>query len=256
MNNPNIYDTIEEAARRLYQTVVTYDGEPCYVMTITNHRSDGKFRLYLWPVQHSPSLFKAKREYPEYTAWQMFSNEQGAYLDKWMEEHKDSPLMRKTADSPAFNKFRPFPLGMINKDTHSIFLARSPARRTQQGLTIQMIDAWTCSLDTKVTEGGRYSGHLNGPDFYDCVKGTHPSAQECLEKMFDPAYEQRKSVAFHRNFAFIRGPLDTFYLQYKTDVVGFVPKSTRPTVELGKKFTHLKETVEETRQFFDIKTQK
>jgi hypothetical protein len=221
-------------------------------MTICNHKSDGIFRLYLWPIQHSLAAFKAKGLYPDYQIVQMFSNEQGAFLDKWMEEHKDSPIMRKMANSPAFNKFRPFSLGMLNQTHNTCYLARSPTRKTQQGLVASMIDHWPCSVGER--EQSRFRGSLSGSEFYDCVKGTHPSAQECLEKMFDPAYEERNSVAFHRNFAFVRGPLDTFFLQYKTDLVGFVPKqSSRPTVELAKKFAHLKETVEETRQFSEVK---
>jgi hypothetical protein len=140
---------------------------------------------------------------------------------------------------------------MMNKDGIAQFLERSPERRTQQGLIRQMVDRTVVSVDN-IGKSGALHEELSGPEFYDCVKGNHPSAEECMDNMLDPSVQNR-SVACHRNFAIIRGPMDTFFLGYKTDVVGFIPSTKRPQVELGKKFSHLKETIEETKQFHEIR---
>lgn len=252
MLHPNFYENLEEMQRRLSDTVVAYDGDPSRVIAITNHKPDGIFRIYLWDVRNSISEASHKGTFPMLVSQYGPQDPRlGPALDKWMEEHKDAPVLRKMANSPAFNKFRPFSLGMMNHDGHASFLERSPERRTQQGLIRQMVEETYVSVSSNKKRGA-YQGGLAGPEFYDCVKGKHPSAEECMENMLDPTVENT-SVACHRNFAIIRGPMDTFFLGYKTDVVGFIPATKRPTVELGKKFTHLKEAVEETKQFHDIK---
>ena len=251
MLHPNFYENLEEMQRRLYDTVVTYDGEPYRIIAITNHRSDGIFRLYLWPVQDSVIKAANAGQFPSAVSQYPGQDQRlGPALDKWMEEHPESKILRKQANSPAFNKFRPFSLGMMNKDGRALFLERSPERRTQQGLIRQMVECTLVSTERANRRGG--IDQLVGEEFYDCVKGNHPSAEECMENMLDPNVEN-VSVACHRNFAIVRGPMDTFFLGYKTDVVGVVPPTKRPTVELGKKFAHLKEAVEETRQFHDIR---
>lgn len=252
MIHPNFYENLEEMHRRLGSTVVTYDGDPFQVVSITNHKSDGIFRIYLWPVQVA---FKDANGVSFLQIAQTYPNQDprlGPALDKWMEENKDSPARRKMANSPAFNKFRPFSLGMMNSNGRASFLERSPERRTQQGLIRQMVEETFLTTDNSPRRN-TFQGTLGGPEFYDCVKGNHPSAEECMENMLDPSVENT-AVACHRNFAIIRGPMDTFFLGYKTDVVGFIPPTKRPTVELGKKFAHLKEAVEESKQFHDIKT--
>jgi hypothetical protein len=250
MLHPNVYENLEEMHRRLHGTVVAYDGHPVYILAITNHKADGIFRLYVLPCEHSIRT-ELDRGMPGVDEFPAGYAQLGAMLDKYLEEHKDSPLMRKQANSPAFNKFRPFKLGMYNSAGRASYLERSPERRTQQGLIRQMVDQTHVDVNG-VGRAGRFQDPLGGQSFVDCVKGNHPSAEECIENLLDPSDETR-SVAFHRNFAFIRGPMDTFFLGYKTDVVGFVPPTKRPTVELGKKFAHLKEAIEETRQFSEIR---
>lgn len=252
MAHPNFYENLEEAHRRLLNTVVSYDGDPMHVMAITNHKADGIFRMYLWPVQHPVRDFQAKGEYPRWNDFGAGSADQGAYLDKFMTEHPTGPTLRKHANSPLFNKYRPFPLGMLNNPgARAVYLERSPERRTYQGLIKSMVDAHYVSVDMD-KRPSRYDGTLGGPEFFDCVKGNYPSAAECLENLRDPQVEN-SSVGFTRNFAFTRGPMDTIFLVHKTEVVGFVPATQRPELELGKKFSYLKETVEETRQFADIR---
>jgi hypothetical protein len=228
-----------------------YDGEPYFIFAITNHKSDGIFRMYLFPsgLTYNDAVYKGV--VPRVQDFGPSQAELGPYLDKWIEEKKDTPVLRKMANSPKFNQFRPFPLGMLNWGGTAQYLERSPERRTQQGLIRTMVDSTVVSLDGKVTRN--YQGSLSGPEFYDCVKGTHPSAKECLDNLPDPEFSDLTSVAFHRYFAIARGPLGLYFLSYKGDVVGLVPQSKSPEVELAKKFAYLKETVEETKQFTDIR---
>jgi hypothetical protein len=250
MKNPNLYDTLEEAARRLFQTVVMYDGEPYYVMDITDHKGDGIYRVYLWPTKENISKAKASGKYPPISNQLYHSEAQGHALDKWMDENKESPVVRKMANSPLFNKFRPFSLGMINDDGSAYYLARSPERRVQQGLIAQMIDSWEVGRRSQASR--RYGGSLYSPSFYDCIKGNHPSARECLENLLDPSVVN-ETAAFDRNLAFIRGPIDTLFLQYKTEVVGFVPRDpANPRVELARRFGHLREVIGESGHFHGV----
>jgi hypothetical protein len=96
---------------------------------------------------------------------------------------------------------------------------------------------------------------IDTPEFYDCVMGIHPSIKECLENIPNPEYGHINTVAFDRNFALVRGPMDLLFAAYKTDVVGYLPDPKKPEIMLGKKFRHLREVAEETKQFTDIKVQ-
>lgn len=244
---PNYYETLDEAHRRLLGTVVAYDGEPVTILAITNHKADGIYRAYIWPTKMTTKV-PASAGFGELPAG---SPQFGVTLDAWLDKNKDSGLMRKHLNSPAFNRFRPFPLGMLNTGGGSIYLERTPERRTYQGLTRSAIRSVTVNLTVK-KERRECPVHLYGPEFTDCVKAAHPKAEEVLENMLR-ADNGNTAVACHRDFAIIRGPLDTFYLGHKDKVVGFVPPTKRPEVELGKGFSYLKETVEELKQFTDIR---
>jgi hypothetical protein len=253
--NGTYYENLEEATRRLLNTVVMYDGEPYTILSISERKPDGIFRIYLGSIKGSPM---GKNWPNEYMNYHHGSAEQVAYLDKWIEEHKDGVILRKKANSPLFNKFRPFPLGMMNVNGRVQYLQRSPQRQIQQGLTRNAVTVKDVSLDSRVNPyapNGGYGGHLSGPEFYSCVKADHPSAKECFERLRDPNVENN-AVAFHREFAFIRGPLDTLYLAYKADVIGLVtPEGNEPSVKIGRKFKHCKEVVQETGAFASVTVQ-
>jgi hypothetical protein len=248
----NFYETLDEAQRRLLSTCVTYDGKPVNILSINNHKPDGIFRVYIMPC----AIQKDRAVLPNFDYFPHGSAEQAAMLDQWMEANKSSGMERKKINSPLFNKFRPFPLGMINKKegeelVNCYFLERTPERRTHQGLTTASIVNTKVELSSQKKKNS-WGYRLYGGDFVDCVTASHPSAAETLENMMDPK-NGNTAVAIHRNFAIIRGPLDTLFLGYKDEVVGFVPRSRSPEVELGTKFAHLRETLEETKQFADIR---
>jgi hypothetical protein len=165
---------------------------------------------------------------------------------------KGSGVLRKMMNSPKFNKFRPFPLGMQNIDGGATYIERKPCRFTQQGIMETMVSVTPLHFGIS-DKGGRspYNDRMFsflGPEMYRTVKGLYPSAEECLEQ-FKEDKIQNKAVGFHRDFAFVRGPLDLLYIAYKTDIVGFVPNLDKSEVKLGRESQHLKELVQELNVF-------
>lgn len=63
--------------------------------------------------------------------------------------------------------------------------------------------------------------------------------------------EPRESVAFHRDFALVKGPLDFIFLFHKTQVIGLVKKDLGNSFEaiLSPDFNYLKEVTENTNCF-------
>jgi len=86
-------------------------------------------------------------------------------------------------------------------------------------------------------------GDLYGPGFRDCIMGSHPSAQECVNNLKDPQI-LNEAAAFHRQFAFVRGPLDMLFLAYKADIVGVLPNRDLSVLRIGREFRHTREVIE------------
>lgn len=260
----NFYENLKEALMRLRGTIVMYDGNPYYVLTITNHKQDGVFRIYLDSVDWgengiSPCLvnnngndmgFQGLNQYnPESHTVQL-----GAALDTWMKAHPNRGLIRKRMDSKLFNKYRPFPLGMINQSTGVFYLERQPQRHREQGLTSSMITETMLTPDANKNEhSGLHYVKMYSDMFRACVLGTHPSPKEVLEAFKDPTV-QNKGVAFHRHFALLRGPCDMLFLAYKQDVIGVLPRADFSELRLGRSHGHCKEVVGDLRLFPSIIT--
>lgn len=251
----NFYETIKEANMRLQHTVVLYDGEPHYVLCICDHKSDGIFRVYLDPcgdemkmaMHMGLSIPYEWHEDPTYPNGigntPVYHKARGEKMDAWMEANPGK-ILRKMMNSPAFNKFRPYELGMMNTKHGAIYAQRSPTRHTQQGLTTAMISATPVSLEEHVPGRSRAQAiSLTSDYFRQCVKGAYPSAEECITalKSKDVA---NNSAAFHRHFALVRGPVSSLFLQYKEDVIGIIPSNKPDQVLLGTEFSHCKEVVE------------
>lgn len=149
-------------------------------------------------------------------------------------------IVRKNMDSPHFNKFRPFPLGMMNKGTLAVFVERQPLRpKVEQGLTQAMLVGTFVNASLMANRG---PVSLFSTEFRDCIKGDYPSPNQALEGVVSDK-TANESIAFHRNFALVRGPIGTVFLAYKDDVVGALTRSNFSSVKLGKEFKHLKEAV-------------
>lgn len=242
---PNFYETVKEANMRLRNTVVLYDNVPYYVLGISDHRGDGIFRIYLDPLDN---LACQKGNAPpwlqgsEYTAF-------GFQMDAWLEANKNSRVLRKHMNSPLFNKYRPFPLGMANRSGNAIFVERHPTRKTEQGLTESMLVQHTPNLDNTSTKGNYIN--ILSKQMVDCINGTFPSYEEVIQNLRDPDV-MNKSAAFSRQFCVVRGPIETLFLGYKTDVIGLIDGNNIKSVKLASKFLYTKEAVQALNIFTTI----
>ena len=245
----NFYENVREAEIRLNNTIVMYDEEPCYILGLADHKDDGIIRAYLDPLRGDGSRMAMEMYSMPVTSHGYNSKDRGILMDQWLETNdgKKSGVLRKMMNSPKFDRFRPFPLGNMNIDGMVAYLERRPTRYTQQGLIESMISCRRVCVGDK--SGVGYS--LFSKYMYDTIKGNYPSAQEALEG-FNNDSIANEAVAFHRYFAFVRGPLGIVYLAYKNEIVGFTPDISVAEVRLGKEYSQLKETLEELNVFHKI----
>jgi len=268
--HPNFFENLEEARLRLKGNVVLYDGRPYYVYWLSNHNSDGIIRVYMYPISHAglPSL---GGKLPNIEGLMYESNPHlttetvGKAVDEWMEDNdKKNILVRKMMNSPKFNKFRPWPLGMCNVSDRVYYVERSPQRRTDQGLIqAALTQKELCLLPRHESVPSSASGSIIGSvrgrpevnlfskEFEAMVLGDYPSAVTCLTELRNKT-TLNNSVAFSRNFAFLRGPVETIFLAYKQDIVGILPMNNFEVVRLSNEFTHVREAVEETGLFGNV----
>jgi hypothetical protein len=247
--HPNFYENLKEAHIRLRGTVVLYDGEPMYVSAITDHKKDGIFRMYMYPIGTTYS--DGVKAWNQLTAQYPSDHPAlGELMDAAMKGQEG--LLRKHMNSPLFNRFKPFPLGMCNiKGKGTSFVERQPNRHTPQGLTASML------YDVEITPAGKPGAamlgrvQLHSDDFRNCVLGKYPTPQECLAALSDHSISN-EAAAFRRQFAFARGPIDMIFLAYKEDIVGLLPKGDFSEVKLGRQFSHVKEVVNELELFDSI----
>lgn len=251
VNHPNFYESIAEAKMRLEHTVVLYDNEPYYVLCVENHKPDGIFRVYLDPLKE---LWHSNHSVP-YQWYDEPDMSRGKKMDQYLADTNNCTILRKHINSPLFKRFRPFPLGFVNDPLNkvAVFTERSPARHTQQGLTDAMIFTKGISLtESKPALGPKIAWYSDG--VRDMIVGDYPSLQECFENLKNPEVVNQSS-AFHRNFALVRGPLDTLFLAYKENVVGIFQGDSYKNVALpSKKYGYLKEAVQDLGVFETVTT--
>jgi hypothetical protein len=177
----------------------------------------------------------------------------GDKLDEFLSKNEGKGLIRKQMNSPLFNKFRPFPMGMCNNHGKVVYIERCPQRNTQQGLTSGML---TCS-DLSPSGPDTISRRPSLPDFfsipvYKTIKGDYPNPYLCIQNLNDPEIVDT-SVAFHRDFAFVRGPVGLLFLAYKQNIVGYLPNGDTSRITIASKFKHTKEVIQSLNLFDDIK---
>lgn len=248
----NFFETVNEAYMRLRGTFVLYDGEPYNVLCITNHKEDGIWRIYLDPIgEGEDKLAYNTNNPPPCGNYDSGHPNLGKMMDDWLDKRNlegmsGTKVIRKMMNSPKFNKFRPYPLGMCNFNGSVYYLERQPTRKSEQGLTHGMITSQSVNL---APDNGKRALNrsgmvdLYGPSFLACIKGTHPTAQECLDNLQDPDI-LNDAAAFHRQFAFVRGPLGMIFLAYKADIIGVLPNKDLSVLRLGRDFRHTREVVE------------
>lgn len=263
MQYNNFFETVNEAYIRLRGTFVLYDDEPYNVLCITNHNEDGIWRIYLDPLGEGEDKLSYNTQYPPPCGnYSSDYPEMGKMMDDWLDKMTKqaeagklgTKVIRKMMNSPKFNKFRPYPLGMCNFNGSVYYLERQPTRKSEQGLTHRMLTSQSVNL---APDNGKKSLNrsgmvdLYGPSFLACIKGTHPTAQECLNNLKDPDI-MNDAAAFHRQFALVRGPLGMIFLAYKADIIGVLPNKDLSCLRLGCDFRHTREVVEILGTFTNI----
>ena len=247
---PNFYENMEECYKRLRNTVVLYDGRPYRVHGIGNNRPDGIFRMYLLPLHGlSKAVYVTMPNPMNYT---IDSPDFGNEMDTYMKTSKEVPVLRKRINSPLFNKFRPFPLGMCNYEGNTYYLERTPNRKTEQGLIQSMVQESIISTGMEAYEKGPYTHIvLFSKEFEACVLADFPPAIICLKALLNENIDNT-AVAFHRQFALCRGPIDTLFLAYKDKIVGVLPHNDFSRLKLGKEFEHTREVIEDLHLFDQV----
>jgi len=259
MKYPNFYETLKEAKMRLEGTVVLYEGRPYYVLCIGNH-TDGIFRVYLDDILYAKGkdvgpAYQRDHDVAAAAQWHDEpSMSRAQKLDKIIDKKPDIGVIRKMMNSPHFNKFRPFPLGMINDNGKVYYAERQPTRSTFQGLTQQMVNSLPISTIPDIMRRG-LAGRVSftSPTFGRAIVGDYPSVTECLSALADPRIGN-EGAAFHRYFALFRGPLDMLFLAYKSDIVGYLPEGDLSKVVIGRGFKHCREAIAELNIFNVITT--
>lgn len=246
----NFYENLKEARMRLEGSIVLYDGWPYYVLTICDHKDDGILRIYLDKLGTPEGPAGSRIPGIPYEWHDEEDCLRGDRMDDFLADNPTCGIIRKMMNSPKFNKFRPFPLGMCNVGGQVSYLERSPVRHTQQGLTSSMISGFKPSYERSSDNRG-YVPPLSGSALADTILGNYPSAKESFDKLLDKRVGN-SSVGFHRDFAFVRGPVEgLIFLAYKQDIVGYMPSGDLSCVTLSSSFQHLKE-VTEALNVFDV----
>ena len=249
---PNFYERIDEAKMRLRGTVVLYEDEPYYVLAVTDHKSDGKFRIYLDPLSRGKSANYTFADFPRVQDYHC----PGQVLDIWLDANPDKGVIRKYMGAAGFNKYRPFPLGNMNYNGTVYYCERSPTRNTFQGLRREAVICMPVSVSpdpTSKSRRGYYDAYTEGRsigvefegslEFYDCIKGNYPTFAEVVEALRDPDVTN-VGVAFHREFSVFRGPLDMLFLCYQHQGIGQILDKGK-TVILSKEYEYLLESVQD-----------
>lgn len=262
-SHPNFYESLEEARMRLRGTVVTYEGEPYYVIEICNHKQDGKFRIYLDSLARIKSARATYVDFPSVS--DLPHSAVGPCLDEWIDKNPDKGVLRKYMSAAGFNKYRPFPLGNVNQNGGVVYVERTPTRHTFQGLKL---DALICMPVTPVpdrapmmgkkksyfdsyTEGKAVGMDFYSDGFYEMITGQYPTAEEVVKNLKDPDVIN-VGVAFNREFSIFRGPLSMLFLCHQHQGVALLPNKDLSEVKLGRQYDYLMEQIHDLNVFNKI----
>lgn len=259
----NFYETIQEARMRLRNTIVRYRDDFYYVLEVSDHMADGKFRVYMDILGCDRVGRDRLPGFPDQNGYE--SNSFAKKLDDYIDKNPDCGLVRKYADSRHFYKFRPFPLGNVNTGGSVVFCERTPTRNMHQGLLQEAVMATNVSStppqydpNSKSGRGifslhnhplGNSSVNVLGDSFYSMLKGLYPSYEEVITNLRDPSI-LNKGCAFHRDYSVMRGPLDMLFLCHRHSGVGLIDKDN--TLYLGSPHLFLKEELTELNLFNSI----
>lgn len=214
----NFYENLEEAVHRLVGTIVKYEDE-FYLIDNIQNADDNIFRVHMRTLKNVLTGGKS---------------------------------ITKKMNSPYFNKFRPFPLGMVNIGGHAKYLSRTPVRSRLQGLAdnslietpIDDYEATSPPPVIPVRRGREKNVQWCSQEMEDCFKGDYPSFAETAEAL-DNAEIANHSVAFSRELALVRGFCGIRFLANKSGIIGQYHGKTN-AVLLSPELKYLKESLEET----------
>lgn len=263
----NFYETINESRMRLKNTIVKYKDQFFYVIDVTDHKSDGKFRVYMDEIGHNRVGAGRISGFPNLDGYGPESA--GNLLDSFLEANPDCGLVRKYADSRHFEKFRPFPLGNVNYEGTVIYTERTPLRNMHQGLRQEgvmstKVDPVPAQYDPHAANKSRGAFSLGDMgrglvgnwevdflsfQFKEMLLGAYPSYQEVVSNLRDPDV-LNKGAAFHREFSLMRGPIDMLFLCYRHSGVGYIDNDN--ALILGSPHEFLKEQFTELGVFNSI----
>ena len=249
MEYVNFFEHVKEASMRLRGTIVLYDGSPVEILAVSDHIGDGHIRAYILPTGYTPQEQGLRPDCDQYPSDHPGL---GPYLDEWMAKNPNTGVQRKHLSSPLFNKFRPFELGMCNVAPYTYYVERQPNRKSEQGLIKSMLHIRRLSAQNPEDgENGYDSVPIWGPEFKACILGEHPTPYRCLQGLSDTRYEN-KSAAFNRNFALVKGPIDSLFLAYNATIIGSLPNGDFSKVKIGEEYRHTREVVDNLHLFETI----
>lgn len=235
----NFYETLKEARMRLGQTVVMYDGVPHLVICIVGGYEDDIFRAYIEPTGRPGGMAFENIPMPVGETDETLKTS----MELFLKENLSCGVVRKMINSPLFNKFRPFSLGMYQAGDFVYYLERQPTRSTRQGLTTESLTSHRVSLSPSRMPR---SLRVTSLEIRNCILGLHPSFPEALQRL-----SLDSVTPFDRDFALVKGPLDTVFVWYKTAAVGlYSPKSG--VLGLHENYGYLKEVCQELDVFSSV----
>ena len=251
---PNFYETVAEATMRLRHTLVMYDNEPYTVIAVCDalHFNDGIFRLYLEAYSpSSPSIMNPTEQSDLESPYHKVSTDSPDFhkrMDAWLEKQTKFKIIRRTMNSPAFNKFRPFPLGMVNSKGHLYYIERAPKRKSEQGLlrsqciSSEIIIPQNGSMDETSAPKVDNSTVWSAKGFVDMLKGQYPTIDECFEKLKTPVC-LNVGAAWCRKFGLVRGPANTLFLGSGVGIIGMFPDNNPSRLYLSEDYVWMKESI-------------
>lgn len=209
------YESLEDASRRLKNTVVLYEGRPVLITDIQEGAGDSPYRVYAdnLPTKRGGARFPA-----------MEFDGEGRPVAR-----KPDADMRKYISSRNFD-IAPFPMGYLNTPMGAYYCQRSPGRQQQQGLSSGTFSA--------VNYSGAplsWGGFLSCDKVDDMVAGRYPTLREAL-RIAAP------SVAISRDFCIVRDELfdELCFIYHKNVKVGLVSDDS---VKLAKGKQYVRESL-------------
>lgn len=231
-----MYDRVEEARMRLGNTVIRYDGIPCYVEDVGlcddyAREFTGDDEDYDWDDLYNR---RTPQEYIHVLVC-----------------FKDQPSQSFSIDDEKFD-FEPVPLGYTASPLRSVdnvrnpcYLWRETGRQYKQGLhsrTLHQVD-----IEEVTSRRQRQPLNIFGQILCDTILGKYETLEDTLHflehDITEEEYQRKQVFPFHREYALSVNTFGQLYLWHRTDRIA--------TSEDGEVFhtlaeyAHLKEDLEE-----------